>query len=103
MPKPDYTSKGFFGLDQASVGPVGAWVNELPQYARRIESRTVGNITTIYKGWALYGAAEADSVWMIQRIVIDESVDLDLTDGLAGGEAGEFGFSWTGRAGHSYS
>ena len=103
MPKPDYTSKGYAGIDQASVGPVGAWVNELPQYARRVESRTVGQVTTIYKGWAAYGTAESADAWMIQRTVIDESVELDVTDGLAGGVAGDFNYSWTGRAGHTYT
>lgn len=103
MSKPDYTEKGIQGLDQASVGPVSSWVGEMPQYARRVESRTVGQVTTIYKGWAPYGSAEGDSVWMIQRTVIDETVELDVSDGLAGGEAGDFAYSWTQRASHTYS
>lgn len=87
------------------AGPGAAWVNELPVYARRIEANTVGSITTFFKGWAPYGSAEGSAVWMVQRIVLDQTTELDLTDGIAGGVPGEasFAFTWTGRAGHTYS
>jgi hypothetical protein len=76
---------------------------EMPQYARRIEKRTVGSITTIYKAWAPLGSAEAADVWMVQKIVIDETVELDVTDGIAGGEAGDFAYNWIDRGAHVYS
>lgn len=104
MAQPDFIQRGHLGVDNASVGPVSQWTGEMPQYARRIEKITVGQTTTLYKAWALYGSAESADAWMIQRIVYTRIADdLDLTDGLAGGVAGEFGFSWTGRAGHAYS
>jgi hypothetical protein len=91
-------------LNNQFVGKASAWVGEMPQYARRIEGRTVANDTTYYKAWAPYGSAEGDPVWMVQRVVLTKTgKDLDVTDGLAGGEAGKFNFSWTGRAGHTYS
>jgi hypothetical protein len=40
---------------------------------------------------------------MIRKLVIDKTTDLDITDEIAGGEAGQFTFTWTGRAGHAYS
>lgn len=85
------------------TGESSAWVGEMPQYARRIEGRTVGSITTYYKAWAPLGSAEGDSVWMVQQIILDKTVELDVSDGLAGGIPGDFRFSWTGRAGHTYS
>ena len=90
-------------LNNQMVGETSAWVGEMPQYAKRVEIRTVAGVSTIYKAWAPYGSAEASSVWMVQRIVLDGTTELDVTDGLAGGEAGQFAYSWTGRAGHSYS
>lgn len=106
MPSPPATEILLRGkdLNNQMVGEASAWVGEMPQYARRIESVTVGQTTTFYKAWAPYGSAEGDSVWMVQRIVLTQSgQDLDLIDGLAGGEAGVFAFTWTGRAGHTYS
>ena len=85
------------------VGETSAWVGEMPQYARRIEGRTVGLVTMFYKAWAPVGSAEGDSVWMVQRVVLDQSTELDVSDGLAGGIPGDFRYSWTGRAGHTYS
>jgi hypothetical protein len=90
-------------INDQLVGEASAWINEMPQYARRIEIRTVGDITTIYKAWALYGSGEGDAVWMIQQIILDATTELDVTDGLAGGKAAVFTFTWTGRAGHTYS
>jgi len=105
MPNPPATEILIRGknLNNQMVGETSAWVSEMPQYARRIEKRTVGTTSTIYKAWAPYGSAEASSVWMVQQIVLDMSTELDCTDGLAGGEAGQFNYSWTGRAGHTYS
>ncbi len=104
MPSPPSTEILLRGkdLNNQMVGEASAWVGEMPQYARRIEIRTVGDVTTIYKGWARYGSAEGDSVWMVQRLVLDSSTELDVDDGLAGSVAGVFEFSWTGRAGHTY-
>jgi len=104
MPSPPATEILLRGKDMNNqmVGETSAWVGEMPQYARRIEIRTVGDVTTIYKAWAPYGSAEGSAVWMVQRIVLDSSTELDVDDGLAGGVAGAFGFTWTGRAGHSY-
>lgn len=85
------------------AGEASAWVGEMPQYARRVEIRTVGAITTIYKGWADYGSAENATVWMISRIVLDSTTELDVDEGIAGGSVNLFTFTWDGRAGHSYS
>ena len=40
---------------------------------------------------------------MVARLILNETLGLDLDDGLAGGAAGVFGFSWTDRASHTYS
>jgi len=85
------------------AGQGSAWVQDMGVYARRIEIRTVGAITTIYKGWAPYGSAEAAAVWMIARLILDATTELDVTDGIAGGVSNTFSFTWTGRAGHAYS
>ncbi len=85
------------------AGEASAWVGEMPQYARRVEIRTVGAITTIYKGWADYGSSEGVAVWMISRIILDSTTELDVDEGIAGGSVNLFTFTWDGRAGHSYS
>ena len=89
------------------VGPASAWVESMPQYTKRIEGRTVGNVTTYYKGWALPGTAEATAEWMVERILLDVTTELDVTNELAGGNPAQgddpFRFSWSGRAGHAYS
>lgn len=91
-------------LNDQMVGPASAWVSEMPQYARRLEKTVSGTVTTIYRAWALYGTAEGANAWMVQRIQITKSgTTVDLTDGLAGGDAHQFAFSWTGRAGHTYT
>ena len=98
----DFLHRGMNGANQMA-GEVSAWVGEMPQYGGRTESRTVGLVTTIYKAWAPYGSATNAPVWMVQRIVIDETLGLDMTDELAGGVAGAFGFTWDDRATHTYS
>jgi hypothetical protein len=105
MPSPPATEILIRGkdLNNQMVGEASAWVGEMPQYARRIEGRTVGDVTTFYKAWAPYGSAEGAAVWMVQRVVLDTNTELDVDDGLAGGKAGEFTFTWAGRAAHSYS
>ncbi len=87
------------------AGDASAWVDEMPQYAKRIELRTVGQVTTIYKAWAAYGTAESAASWMIVKITLDETSGLDVTEGLAGGVAGidAFAYSWDNRASHTYS
>lgn len=93
------------GRDEAVqlAGEASAWVGEMPQYARRVEIRTVGAVTTIYKGWADYGSAESVAAWMISKITLDTTTELDVVDGIAGGSVNLFTFTWDGRAGHSYS
>jgi hypothetical protein len=103
MPKPDFIEKGIKGIHQASVGQMAQWVEQMPQYQKRIDIKVSGAVTTIYIGWAFYGAASSAAEWMIQRFVLDETDGLDATSELAGGSAGEFGFSWDDRASHSYS
>lgn len=105
MPSPPATEILVRGkdLNNQMVGSTSAWVAEMPQYARRIETRTVLAVTTIYKAWAPLGSAEDAEVWMVQQIVLDEASGLDLTDGIAGGDAGQFAFTWDDRASHSYS
>ena len=89
------------------VGPAAAWVEMMPQYTKRIEGRTVGNVTTFYKGWALPGTAESAATWLIERILLDVTTELDVTNELAGGNPADgddpFRFTWDGRAGHAYS
>lgn len=89
------------------VGPAAAWVELMPQYTKRIELRVVGAITTIYKGWALPGTLEATGEWLVEEIILDETVGLDVSDKLAGGNPAQgddpFKFTWDGRAAHSYS
>ena len=103
MASPDFIEKGIKGIDQASVGPMSQWVDTMPQYARRLELREVGAVTTIYKAWAAYGTAESSDGWLIVRLILDETNGLDLDEGIAGGAAGDFSYSWTNRASHSYS
>jgi len=85
------------------AGDGSAWVNELPQYKKLTDLKTVGSITTIYNGWAAYGSAETSEVWMIQRIILDETTGLDASDLMAGGQVGDFSYRWDQRASHSYS
>jgi len=85
------------------AGEASAWVGEMPQYAKRVEIRTVGSITTIYKAWADYGSTEAAQSWMIVKITLDTTTELDVVEGIAGGSVNLFIFTWTGRAAHSYS
>lgn len=85
------------------VGEASAWVQEMPQYAKRIEGLTVGDVTTYYKAWAPYGTAEGDPDWMIVRLVLDVGTELEVTEGIAGGAVNLFNYSWAGRAGHAYS
>lgn len=85
------------------TGHASAWVGEMPQYARRIELREVGDVTTIYKAWAEFGTSESADDWMIVKIVLDGTTGLDVTEGMAGGDVNLFNFAWTGRAGHTYS
>ncbi len=85
------------------TGHASAWVGEMPQYAKRVELRTVGAITTIYKGWAEYGVAESALSWMIVKVTLDETTGLDVEEGIAGGDVNLFSYDWTGRAGHTYT
>ena len=85
------------------AGEASAWVGEMPQYAKRTELRTVGAVTTIYKGWADYGSAESTAAWMIVKIVLDETTGLDAEEGVAGGAVNLFTFTWTDRDTHTYS
>ncbi len=93
------------GRDEAVqlAGEASAWVGEMPQYARRVEIRTVGAITTIYKAWANYGSLENAQAWMIVKFTLDTTTELDVIEGIAGGSVNLFDFTWDGRAGHSYS
>lgn len=86
-----------------NAGKGSAWVQEMGVYAKRVEIRTSGAITTIYKGWAEYGTAEAAGAWMIVKVTLDATVELDVIEGIAGGVINVFTFTWDGRAGHSYS
>jgi hypothetical protein len=70
-------------------------------YARRVEMRKIGDVTTVYKAWADYGSAEGDEVWRIHRIIFDESVDFDLEETAALGDT--FDSAWTDRASLTYS
>lgn len=88
---------------QQLAGKASAWVGEMPQYAKRIELRTVGAVTTIYKAWADYGSADSAAVWMIARVILDETTGLDVDEGIAGGAVNLFDFTWDGRVGHTYT
>jgi hypothetical protein len=105
MPSPPATEILLRGknLNNQMVGETSAWIAEMPQYVRRIERTTVGAVQTLYIAWAPYGTAAGAAGWMVQKLVIDKTTDLDITAEIAGGEAGQFAFTWTGRAGHAYS
>lgn len=98
----DILIEGRYGANQLA-GDGSAWISDIPCYQRLIERTTVGAVQTIYVGWAEYGTAQAAAAWMIRKLVIDKTTDLDITDEIAGGVAGQFTFTWTGRAGHAYS
>ena len=91
------------GRDPAhqNAGDGSAWVQQMGVYARRLDLTVSGSITTIFKGWADYGTAEGSPAWRIQKIVLDESSGLTLTDGQAG--TGAFDQIYTNRAALSYS
>lgn len=88
---------------QQLAGKGAAWVGEMPQYAKRVEIRTVGAVTTIYKGWADYGTAESAEDWMIVKLTLDDTSGLDVVEGIAGGAVNLFSYAWTARAGHTYT
>lgn len=90
-------------LNNQQVGPASAWVQEIPQYVRRVDLKVTGAVTTIYKAWALYGTAVDAENWMVLRTIMDETSGLDLTDEVAGGASALFNYTWDGRAGHNYS
>lgn len=98
----DVLIDGRYGSKQLA-GNGSAWINDMPCYQRIIERSTVGAVQTIYVGWSEFGTAEGAAAWMIRKLVIDKTTDLDITDEIAGGEAGQFTFTWTGRVGHAYS
>ena len=83
------------------AGDGSAWVQDMGVYARRLDLKEVGVVTTIYRGWADYGSDETNPLWRIQKIVLDETSGLTLTDGMAGD--GDFNEIWTDREGLSYS
>lgn len=91
------------GKDPAhqKAGDGSAWVQDMGVYARRIDLTVSGSITTIFKAWADYGTTEGSAAWRIQKIVLDESSGLTLTDGQAG--TGAFDQIYTDRASLSYS
>ncbi len=74
------------GREQAhqKAGDGSAWIQQMGVYARRVNLDVVGAVTTIYKGWADYGSATSATVWRVQKIVIDETTGLILTDTQAG-------------------
>ncbi len=86
-----------------NAGDGSAWVQQMGVYAKRVDLTASGAITTIYKGWAGYGTAESAESWLIAKLVLDESSGLTVTEGVAGGVANKFTFSWTNRTGHTYS
>lgn len=83
------------------AGDGSGWVQDMGVYARRVDLTVVGQVTTIYKGWAAYGTVNSDPLWRIQRIIIDETVGLVLTDGQAG--TGAFNQDYSDRENLSYS
>lgn len=85
------------------AGRGSAWTQEMGVYAKRVEIRTSGAITTIYKGWAEYGSSEGSTSWMIAEVILDTTTELDVTEGIAGGVSNKFDFTWSGRAGHTYT
>ena len=91
------------GRDPAhqKAGDGSAWVQDMGVYARRVDLTVAGSITTIYKGWATYGTLETTLAWRIQKLVLDESSGLILTDGQAGD--GSFDQDYSDRVNLSYS
>lgn len=67
---------------------------------QRTSTATVGGIQTFYLGLAHPGSAEADPVWMIQRVTI--AVDDSTATLFASGQA-SFNQVWANRASLTYS
>lgn len=60
----------------------------------------------IIAGFALPGAPEGDSVWQLREMTYDGSnnlTDIKWPENAAGIASSEFEFSWTARAGFTYS
>lgn len=98
--------RGKEGFNQLT-GRHAAWVNLMAgSYQRRVEGRTVGSVTTYYFGWALPGVAEAATEWMVVRLILDVTTELDVSEQVAAApfetDEDPFQVSWTGRAGHTY-
>ncbi len=91
------------GPNRQNAGHGSAWVQDMGVYAKRVEIRTVGAITTIYKAWAEYGTANSATSWMVAKVTLDATTELDVIEGIAGGVANVFNFTWDDRASHSYS
>lgn len=88
-------------LAHQKAGDGSAWTQAMGVYARRMDLETVGAVTTMYKGWAEYGSLDSAPAWRIQKIIIDESNGLVLTDGQAG--TGDFDQIYDDREALSYT
>ena len=96
------------GAFNQHLGRFASWTSLMPgSYQKRIEGRTVGSVTTFYFGFALPGVAEGTNEWMVVRLILDQTTELDVSETVANAPFGDdddpFQVSWTGRAGHSYA
>lgn len=83
------------------AGDGSAWVQQMGVYTRRVNLDVAGSITTIYKGWADYGTATSAAAWRVQKIVLDETTGLILTDTQA--DTGAFNQVYDDRTSLTYT
>ncbi len=83
------------------AGEGSAWIQSMGVYKKLIELRTVGNVITIYKGWADYGTALDVASWRVVKLVIDQTTELDISETIAG--TGDFDQVWDNRASLTYT
>jgi len=60
----------------------------------------------IYKGFAKPGSAEGSLVWQIAKLAYDGSnniLSIKWPQDANGAASSDYAFSWTGRAGYTYS
>lgn len=99
--------RGKGGFNQLT-GRFASWGSLMPgSYQKRIEGRTVGAVTTYYFGFALPGVATSANEWMVTRLILDTTTELDVTEEVANAPFDDdddpFQVSWDGRAGHTYA
>ena len=64
-----------------------------------------GGASLVYIGFAKPGTAEGTAAWKIFKIAYSGTTPISITwpIGADGGVSNDYAFSWTGRAGYTYS